>query len=110
MTNASEFRASTIIDFSAGQDLVCDLRDQAIEITRQIRNQMPQDGSSIAFSKNCSSRGKSLLAKTRCFQDGLRVERGSFNSQATDCFTRIGKLTKRPINPSIPKAHTLRQH
>src|SRR6476660_551445 len=110
MTNASKLRASAIIDFSAGQDLVCDLRDQAIEVTRQIRNQTPQDGSCIAFSKNCGSCGKSLLAKPRCFQDGLRVERGSFNSQATDCFPRIGKLTKRPINPAIPKADTLRQH
>ena len=52
---ARELRAGAIVEFAAGQNLVCDTSTQATQIHRQLLHQTPQDRRAVALGENRSA-------------------------------------------------------
>src|ERR1043166_1434559 len=52
MTNLCWPRTGTIVEFARRQDLVSDASDDAVQISRQVFNQLPQHDRILTFSEN----------------------------------------------------------
>src|ERR1700682_2740347 len=73
MTDATQFRAGAIVYFTARQNLVCDVRDQTIEVGRDFLNQTPKHWRRIAFGENRSARRHRLFAQYGKREDRRRL-------------------------------------
>ena len=56
MTNSSQFRTGAIVELAIWKNLVCDARNECIQLTWQILDQLPKHGSILALCENGGSR------------------------------------------------------
>ena len=99
MTNARQFRARAIVEFSARQDLVRDASNECVEIAWQVFNQLPQHRGILALGKDRSTRRHRLFAKTCGLQNRQRIEARAFNTQSRNRFAGSVRPLKYHLTP-----------
>ena len=101
VAHARKFGTGAIVQFTTGQDLVSNTRDQAVQLTWQMCQVRPDYRRDFALSLNRRSSRKRELAKPRQFQNFKRLKPGARNVQACERFSWITQFSKRPDNTAL---------
>src|SRR6185369_7228460 len=105
VTNVRQLRARAIVDLSARQNFIRDARDQRVELTRQILDQLPQHWRFIALGKNRCTRRHRLIAKTRRLEYREWIEARAFNTHSSNRFRRLSQSIEIPFNSARTQPH-----
>jgi hypothetical protein len=107
VTNSSQFRTGAIVEFTIWKNLVCDARDEGIQLTWQILDQSPKHGSIFTLRENGGSRLHRLIAKLRSLQNRKWIQTRAFDAQPTNRLGRIRQSVEPPLDPARPQRHAL---